>query len=83
MLAEYDAADELAWATRLRRGHDAGLVGAALGQARLRQRGRVKFGDDARRMFFTPQGVEQSTRAEVAAHRAARIAGAGARSALD
>jgi SAM-dependent methyltransferase len=82
-VAEFDPADELAWATRLRRTHDAGLVAAALGQARLRQRGRAKFGDDARRMFFTPQGVEQSTRAEVAAHRAARIAAAGVATAAD
>jgi len=33
----------------------------------------VKLGPDARRMYFTPDGLEQCTRAEVAAHRAARI----------
>nr|WP_202035293.1 class I SAM-dependent methyltransferase [Streptomyces mexicanus] len=69
-----DPADELAVATRLRRTHPAALVSAALGQARLRQRAVAKFGaEDARRMFFTPNGVEQSTRASVAAHRAARL----------
>ncbi len=79
-----DPADELAVATRLRRDHPAGLVSAALGQARLRQRAAAKLGaEDARRMFFTPNGVEQSTRASVAAHRAARLAGLGVTSLAD
>ncbi|MYX42846.1 methyltransferase domain-containing protein [Streptomyces sp. SID89] len=79
-----DPADELAVATRLRREHPAALVSAALGQARLRQRAAAKFGAaDARRMFFTPHGVEQSTRASVAAYRAARLAQAGVTSLAD
>ncbi|NYV76619.1 SAM-dependent methyltransferase, partial [Streptomyces sp. UH6] len=66
--------EELATATRLRRAHSPELVSAALTQARLRTRAAAKFGaQDARRMFFTPNGVEQSTRASVAAHRAARF----------
>jgi SAM-dependent methyltransferase len=73
-----DPADELAVATRLRREHPAALVSAALGQARLRQRAVAKFGaEDARRMFFTPNGVEQSTRASVAAYRAGRFRALG------
>ncbi|MFC4326699.1 methyltransferase domain-containing protein [Streptomyces andamanensis] len=77
-------ADELAVATRLRRDHPAALVSAALGQARLRQRAAAKFGAaDADRMFFTPNGVEQSTRASVAAHRAARFAELGVTSLAD
>ncbi|MFF0090587.1 methyltransferase domain-containing protein [Streptomyces canus] len=77
-------ADELAVATRLRRGHPAGLVSAALGQARLRQRAAAKFGaEDAERMFFTPNGVEQSTRASVAAHRAERLRALGVTSVAD
>nr|WP_203614938.1 class I SAM-dependent methyltransferase [Streptomyces sp. SID13726] len=77
-------ADELAVATRLRREHPAELVSAALGQARLRQRAAAKFGDgDAGRMFFTPNGVEQSTRASVAAHRAERFRALGVRSVAD
>ncbi|HET9382182.1 MAG TPA: methyltransferase domain-containing protein [Streptomyces sp.] len=77
-------AEELAVATRLRREHPAGLVSAALGQARLRQRAVAKFGaEDAGRMFFTPNGVEQSTRAAVAAHRAGRFAGLGVASVAD
>ncbi|MEV4330275.1 class I SAM-dependent methyltransferase [Streptomyces sp. NPDC049597] len=83
-LASYDPADELAVATRLRREHPAELVSAALGQARLRQRAAAKFGaEDAGRMFFTPNGVEQSTRRPVAAHRAERFAALGVRSVAD
>ncbi|WP_435810158.1 class I SAM-dependent methyltransferase [Streptomyces seoulensis] len=77
-------ADELAVATRLRRTHPAGLVSAALGQARLRQRAEAKFGaEDARAMFFTPNGVEQSTRASVAAYRAERMRALGVTSVAD
>ncbi|MGW3444801.1 class I SAM-dependent methyltransferase [Streptomyces sp. NPDC001076] len=77
-------ADELAVATRLRRAHPAELVSAALAQARLRQRAAAKFGEaDASRMFFTPNGVEQSTRASVAAYRAERLTALGVRSVAD
>ncbi|QHC33589.1 THUMP-like domain-containing protein [Streptomyces sp. HF10] len=77
-------ADELAVATRLRRGHPADLVSAALGQARLRQRAAAKFAAaDAERMFFTPNGVEQSTRASVAAYRARRLTDLGVTSVAD
>ncbi|WP_443735761.1 THUMP-like domain-containing protein [Streptomyces cylindrosporus] len=77
-------ADELAVATRLRREHPAELVSAALGQARLRQRAVAKFGaEDADRMFFTPNGVEQSTRASVASYRAERLKALGVTSLAD
>ncbi|WP_369391372.1 methyltransferase domain-containing protein [Streptomyces sp. CG1] len=77
-------ADELAVATRLRRDHPAELVSAALGQARLRQRAAAKFGAaDAGRMFFTPNGVEQSTRATVASYRAERFKALGVTSVAD
>nr|WP_313897032.1 methyltransferase domain-containing protein [Streptomyces sp. GC420] len=83
-LRDHDPAQELATATRLRREHPAALVSAALGQARLRQRAAAKFGDeDAYRMFFTPNGVEQSTRAPVAAYRAGRFAALGVRTVAD
>jgi SAM-dependent methyltransferase len=79
-----DPARELAVATRLRRTHPAELVSAALGQARLRQRAVAKFGaEDAGRMFFTPNGVEQSTRASVAAYRAGRLSALGVTSVAD
>ncbi|GAA2681515.1 class I SAM-dependent methyltransferase [Streptomyces lunalinharesii] len=83
VLRDHDPADELATATRLRRDHPAPLVSAALGQDRLRQRAAAKFGPDAARMYFTPNGVEQSTRAPVAAHRATRLAALGVRSLAD
>ncbi|MER6080314.1 class I SAM-dependent methyltransferase [Streptomyces sp. NPDC001833] len=77
-------ADELAVATRLRREHPAELVSAALAQARLRQRAAAKFGEaDAGRMFFTPNGVEQSTRASVATYRAGRLKALGVASVAD
>ncbi|WP_309053474.1 methyltransferase domain-containing protein [Streptomyces sp.] len=83
-LRDYDPARELAVASRLRRDHPADLVTAALGQARLRQRAVAKFGaDDAYRMFFTANGVEQSTRASVGAHRAARLRALGVGSVAD
>ncbi|MBZ9643392.1 class I SAM-dependent methyltransferase [Streptomyces sp. PSKA30] len=79
-----DPAQELAVATRLRREHPAELVSAALGQALLRQRAVAKFGaEDAERMFFTPDGVEQSTRASVAAYRARRFQELGVTSVAD
>ncbi|HEU5158888.1 MAG TPA: class I SAM-dependent methyltransferase [Streptosporangiaceae bacterium] len=64
----------LATAARLRARHPAGLVAAALTQVRLRERAREKFGPDAARMYFTPDGLEQATRSTVAAHRARRFA---------
>ncbi|WP_335978183.1 MULTISPECIES: class I SAM-dependent methyltransferase [Streptomycetaceae] len=83
-LRDHDPADELAAATRLRRTHPPELVSAALGQARLRQRAAAKFAaDDAARMYFTPNGVEQATRAAVAAHRAARFRALGVRRLAD
>ncbi|MEU5049648.1 methyltransferase domain-containing protein [Streptomyces sp. NPDC021096] len=83
-LRDYDPSQELATATRLRREHPAELVSAALGQARLRQRAVAKFGaEDAYRMFFTPNGVEQATRASVALHRARRFEALGVRSLAD
>ncbi|MQY07554.1 class I SAM-dependent methyltransferase [Actinomadura macrotermitis] len=79
VLAEAAGADVtegglLATASRLRERYPAGLVAAALTQVRLRERARAKFGDDAARMFFTPAGLEQSTRSAVADHRARRFA---------
>ncbi|WP_373685938.1 THUMP-like domain-containing protein [Streptomyces lunaelactis] len=83
-LRDYAPAQELAVASRLRREHPAALVTAALAQARLRQRAVAKFGaDDAYRMYFTPNGVEQATRRSVATYRAERFAALGVRSVAD
>ncbi|NUT42520.1 MAG: class I SAM-dependent methyltransferase [Thermoactinospora sp.] len=73
--SELAGADPVAAATRLRRTYDASLTSAALTQAGLRARAKVKFGADAELMYFTPHGLEQSTHADVAAHRAARLTG--------
>ena len=71
-----DDAAALRLGSRLRRDHTPEHAAAALTQARLRQRGAAKFGADAVRMWFTPDGLEQATHPAVAAHRAARLAGA-------
>jgi len=70
------AGDPVRAADLLRRrspGVDPALAAAAMTQAALRLRARAKFGADAERMWFTPDGLEQATRTEVARHRAARI----------
>ncbi|GII90833.1 class I SAM-dependent methyltransferase [Sinosporangium siamense] len=69
--------DPVAAATKLRKTYDQGLTSAALTQSALRERATEKFGADARVMFFTRAGLEQSTRREVADHRARRVAARG------
>ncbi|WP_243056733.1 class I SAM-dependent methyltransferase [Nocardioides sp. SR21] len=85
LLAEAVAAgdDSLATLTRLRRTAAPEHVAVALTQATLRVRARDKFGDDADRMYFTPDGLEQATRHRVAEHRAARLVAASAETLID
>jgi SAM-dependent methyltransferase len=59
------------------------LAGFALAQAGLRSAARAKFGALAGSLLFTPDGLEQATRLEVADHRAGRFAAAGLGSVLD
>ena len=66
--------DALRAQTALRRTASAEHAAAALTQVRLRERAAVKFGADAARMYFTPDGLEQATRTAVARHRAGRLA---------
>ncbi len=82
-LHDYPPGQELALATRLRRAHPTELVSAALAQAALRRRARAKFGQDADLMYFTPDGVEQSTRRSVAEWRARRFAELGVKRLAD
>ncbi|MBF9067870.1 class I SAM-dependent methyltransferase [Streptacidiphilus fuscans] len=82
-LRDYSPGEELALATRLRRTYDATLVSTALSQARLRTRAAAKFGADAQQMYFTPNGVEQSTRSGVAEWRAQRFRALGVGSVAD
>jgi hypothetical protein len=49
------------------------VASAAVEQATLRRRGRVKFGDAADDMWFTANGLEQATSAVAASHRATRF----------
>lgn len=77
-LPPYAEESALALGTSLRAaGHDPALVAAVLTQSRLRLRGRVKFGDQVDRMLLTPDGVEQSTRWQLARRHAQRFASAG------
>jgi precorrin-6B methylase 2 len=76
-IGAYDDQRVLEVGARLRREHPAELVAAAMTQARLRARAVGKFGPDAARLFFTAAGLEQATRAPVAAHRSARFAAHG------
>ncbi|WP_342373182.1 class I SAM-dependent methyltransferase [Propioniciclava soli] len=80
--AEADPAS-LAAGTRLRALTAPDLAAAALAQVALRRRARAKFGDRAERLFLTPDGLEQATRAEVAVRRARRFAALGARRVVD
>lgn len=69
------AGDPVAAASAVRRIEpDAARATAALSQVQLRVRAVAKFGDDALRMYFVPDALEQATRPRVAAHRAARLA---------
>lgn len=71
----------LAAADRLRRLEPASplpVLTAALAQADLRSRAALRFGDDAARMLFTRDGLEQATRRSVADHRARSLLDRGA-----
>jgi SAM-dependent methyltransferase len=75
--------DPVRRATKIRTLVEPELATAALAQADLRSRATVKFGAEAARMYFTSDGLEQATRAEIADHRAARYTAAGVGSVLD
>jgi SAM-dependent methyltransferase len=75
--------DPLRASAELRKGAGAEHVAAALTQTELRRRGAEKFGPNAARMYFTPDGLEQATRLTVARHRAARLVASGAATAID
>ena len=64
-------------------GHDASTVAIVLSQAKLRSRAVAKFGDFAKNMFFTEDGLEQASRLSVSAHHAGRYRDAGIRQVAD
>lgn len=77
-LPEYDESQAVTLGTSLREaGYSPDLVAAALTQSRLRAKAREKFGEFASGMVFTPDGLEQATRLELAARHAARYRDAG------
>ncbi|HET6561521.1 MAG TPA: class I SAM-dependent methyltransferase [Marmoricola sp.] len=69
-----DGADPIRAGELLRRSVAPGRAAAAMSQAQLRVAARAKLGEEADRMYFTKDGLEQATRHEVARHRAARLA---------
>jgi SAM-dependent methyltransferase len=69
-----EGVDPIRAGERLRRTVTPEHAAAAMAQAGLRAAARSKLGPDAGRMYFTRDGLEQSTRHEVARHRAARLA---------
>ena len=76
--------DPVRAAGALRRSADSPAhAAAARTQVDLRVRAAAKLGDDAARMYFTPDGLEQATGARVAAHRAARVSLSEPASVLD
>lgn len=83
MAAAQPDPDSLAAAQRLRRDFPPDQAAAALTQVALRRKAVAKFGERAGGLFFTAAGLEQATRAEVAAWRASRFAAVGATRIVD
>ena len=75
--------DSLAAATALRARFPPDLAAAALTQVGLRRSARTKLGDRADSVLFTRAGLEQASRAAVAAHHADRFVAAGVRRVVD
>ncbi len=75
--------DPLRAQATLRREAGGDHVAAATTQVELRRRAIEKFGELASRMYFTPEGLEQSTRLPVSTHRAARVRASSAASLVD
>lgn len=70
-------------AEALRREWSADRAAAVLSQVALRRKAVAKFGERAHNLFFTPDALEQATRADVAGWRARRLAAAGATAVVD
>ncbi len=74
-LADADLSDSqvLALLTRLRKHYSPAQARAGLEMAQLRRKAVTKFGDDAGRMFFTADGLEQASDPLVRSYRAAGV----------
>lgn len=75
--------DSLAAATALRAQFTPELAAAALTQIGLRRAARAKLGERADQLLFTRTGLEQASRATVAAHHAERFVASGVRRVVD
>lgn len=75
--------DSVGAAERLRRKYSAEQAAVVLTQTALRRRAAAKFGERAGQLFFTSDGLQQATRAEVARWRAERFVSAGAKRVVD
>ncbi|MEU9304935.1 SAM-dependent methyltransferase [Streptomyces sp. NPDC048269] len=76
VLAAVGDCDPVTWPatlTALRWDHPAQLVTAAIEQVRLRQEAEAKFGAQARRMYFTREGLERASHWEVAEYKLGRV----------
>jgi SAM-dependent methyltransferase len=69
-----DDASLLSTLTRLRKRFTPPQASALVTTARLRQRARKKFGEQAAKMFFSDAGLQQASPQAVAAHTARRFA---------
>jgi len=76
--------DSLSMVTQMRaEGHPHERVHAVMNQLTLRKSAIAKFGEFAPSLLFTPEGLEQATRLEVASHHAGRMRAAGITSVAD
>jgi SAM-dependent methyltransferase len=75
--------DAVSALTRLRAEVGTELAGPAWGIARQRQKARSTFGDDANRLLFTGDTLEQAGRPALAERRAGRLLAGGARAVAD
>lgn len=77
-LPDYREQDVFSVSSKLRaEGHDPDIVSSALTQSRLRQQAAAKFGDGAKSMLFTADGLEQASRPDAAQHHANTFLSAG------
>ena len=72
-----DNVETLTALTRLRRAVGPDQAAAAWDMAEARERGQVKFGQDAARMFFVREALEQASSRRAAAYHARRFVQAG------
>ena len=81
---EQPSSDSAALVSGLRKaGHDPEVVRAVVSQWGMRLKAADKFGDFAKRMLFSKDGLEQSTRLAISSHHAHRFESVGITSVAD